>query len=354
MRVLVTGSAGFIGRYLVPELLGAGHTVVGLDNLATYGPSVHSFDADPNFEPIVGDAADVDLLRRIAADCDQIVAAAGLVGGSATFAELAYDLLATNERIIAATFDAAIDAFLEGRLERVVVLSSSLVYEAASAFPTPENATRTSPPPHSTFGFQKLSSEYFAKGAHEQYRVPYTILRLGNVVGAGERLVPHAAATAGDRRLALGNTIPELAVRILSGQDPVHITGGGSHVRPFTYAGDAAHGIRLAMESDAARNETFNISSPEATSVLDLAERIWKRVHPGEPFRFAADAVGGYDVPVRVPDTRKAKAMLGFEARTNLDAMLDEIIPWIDLELASGKLAPILSPGGPALAKVQA
>ncbi len=126
-------------------------------------------------------------MTELAADCDQVVAAAAMIGGISYFHEFAYDLLAENERILAATFDAAIAAHRDGHLERIIVVSSSMVYESATVFPTPEGAQLTSPPPISTYGFQKLASEYFAKGALEQYGLPYTIVRPFNCVGIGER-----------------------------------------------------------------------------------------------------------------------------------------------------------------------
>src|SRR5207244_1713337 len=108
--------------------------------------------------------------RELASDVDQVVAAAAMIGGISYFHEFAYDLLAENERILASTFDAAIASYRAGRLQRIIVVSSSMVYESATVFPTPEGAQRTSPPPISTYGFQKLASEYFAAGAWEQYR----------------------------------------------------------------------------------------------------------------------------------------------------------------------------------------
>jgi UDP-glucose 4-epimerase len=150
MRILVTGAAGFICGYLVPELLEAGHEVVGLDNFSKYGPLVKSYDDHPRYRFVEGDAKDVALLRELAAGCDQVVAAAAMIGGISYFHEFAYDLLAENERILAATFDAAIDARRNGHLERIVVISSSMVYESATVFPTREGAQLTSPPPIST------------------------------------------------------------------------------------------------------------------------------------------------------------------------------------------------------------
>ena len=337
MRILVTGAAGFICGYLIPELLEAGHDVVGLDNFSKYGPLAKSYDNHPSYRFVEGDAKDAALLQELARDCDQVVAAAAMIGGISYFHEFAYDLLAENERILAATFDAAIDARRSGHLERIVVISSSMVFESATVFPTPEGAQLTSPPPISTYGFQKLSSEYFAKGAWEQYELPYTILRPFNCVGIGERrALRDSDVMSGNIKLALSHVVPDLALKALQGQDPLHILGEGDQVRHYTYGGDLAQGIRTAMESPRAINEDFNLSTSTSTTVLELAEAIWRKVHgpDGKPFRYVTDPPFEHDVQRRVPDVRKARELLGFEATTTLDEMLEEVIPWIRAELA--------------------
>jgi nucleoside-diphosphate-sugar epimerase len=340
VRVLVTGAAGFINGYLVPELLDAGHEVVGLDDFSKYGRLTKSYDGHPRYRFVEGDAKDVALMTELAADVDQVVAAAAMIGGISYFHEFAYDLIAENERILAATFDAAIAAHRAGRLERIIVMSSSMVYESATVFPTPEGAELSSPPPVSTYGFQKLAAEYFAKGAWEQYRLPSTIVRPFNCVGIGERrAVRDTDVMSGNVKLALSHVVPDLVLKVLKGQDPLHILGDGSQVRHYTYGGDLAHGIRLAMESPDAVNDDFNLSTARSTTVLELAECIWHKVHAGgRPFRFVSDPPFEHDVQLRVPDVRKAKAVLGFEATTSLDSMLDEVIPWIRDELEAGRL----------------
>ncbi len=340
MRILVTGAAGFINGYLVPELLEAGHDVIGLDDFSKYGRLTKSYDDHPRYRFVEGDAKDVALLTQLAADCDQVVAAAAMIGGISYFHEFAYDLLAENERILASTFDAAIAAHRDGHLQRIVVISSSMVYESATVFPTPEGAQLTSPPPISTYGFQKLASEYFAKGALEQYGVPYTIVRPFNCVGIGERrAVRDTDIMSGNVKLALSHVVPDLVLKVLKGQDPLHILGEGNQVRHYTYGGDLAHGIRLAMESPDAVNDDFNLSTARSTTVLELAECIWSKIHgPARPFNYITDPPFEHDVQLRVPDTRKAREVLGFEASTSLESMLDEVIPWITEELEAGRL----------------
>jgi UDP-glucose 4-epimerase len=340
VRVLVTGAAGFICGYLVPELLEHGYEVIGVDNFSKYGPVRKSYDDHPRYRLVEGDAKDVDLLTELAGECDHLVAAAAMIGGISYFHEYAYDLLAENERILAATFDAAIAAHRTGRLRKITVVSSSMVFESVSTFPTPEGAQFTSPPPRSTYGFQKLASEYFARGAWEQYRLPYTIVRPFNCVGVGERrAVRDAQVMSGNIRLAMSHVVPDLVQKVLKGQDPLHILGDGNQVRHYTYGGDLARGIRICLEHEAALNEDFNLSTARSTTVRELAEIIWRKVHGTDrPLRLEHDEPYEYDVKLRIPDVRKARTLLGFEATTTLEDMLDEVIPWIRHEIEVGTL----------------
>ncbi len=330
MKILVTGSAGFINGYLVEELLGAGHSVVGVDNYSKYGRIAKSYDQHPNYRLVEGDARDADLLKELIADCDQLVASAARIGGISYFHEYAYDLLADNERITAAHFDAAIWAHKHRKLQKIVVMSSSMVFENATQFPTPESHLRQCPPPFSTYGFQKLACEYFTQGAFEQYQLPFTIIRPFNCVGIGERrAIGGREIPSGNVSLAMSHVVPDLVQKILRGQDPLHILGSGDQVRHYTYGGDLAKGIRICIEHPAALNEDFNISTPVATTVLDLAKVIWSKINGQKPFNYTSDAPYKYDVQFRSPDVSKAKHLLGYQAETSLSKMLDEVIPWI-------------------------
>lgn len=331
MKVLVTGAAGFIGGYLVEELLAADYAVVGLDNFSKYGRIEKSYDHHPRYSLVEGDAKDIALLRELAGDCDHFIAAAAMIGGITYFHAFAYDLLAENERITAAAFDAAIHAHQHGKLQKVTVLSSSMVFESASEFPTPEGAQRRSPPPRSTYGFQKLATEYFAQGALEQYQLPYTIVRPFNCVGTGERRARcDREVLSGNVKLAMSHVVPDLVQKVLKGQDPLHILGLGKQVRHYTYGGDLARGIRLCLEHPDALNQDFNLSTPAATTVLELADMIWRKINgTSKPFRYVSDPPYEYDVQVRSPDVSKAERLLSFRADTSLSEILDEVIPWV-------------------------
>ena len=340
MKILVTGSAGFINGYLVEELLQANYEIVGLDNFSKYGRAQKSYDSHPAYRFIEGDAKDVDLLKHLLDDCDHFVAAAAMIGGISYFHELAYDLLAENERITAAAFDAAVWAHRHRKLKKITVMSSSMVFENTSEFPTPEGAQRRCPPPSSTYGFQKLATEYFAKGAFEQYELPYTIVRPFNCVGIGEkRALQDRNIQSGNIKLAMSHVVPDLVQKVLKGQDPLHILGSGQQVRHYTYGGDLALGVRACMESAAALNEDFNLSTAERTTVLELAQLIWHKIRGSSvPFRYVSDPPFPYDVQERSPDVSKAKRLLGFEANTGLDEILDEVIPWVAQQVEIGSI----------------
>jgi UDP-glucose 4-epimerase len=330
-KVLVTGSAGFIGGYLVAELLAQGYQVVGLDNLSKYGSVSRSFDNNKNYELVVGDASDSELLFKLMRDCDHVIAGAALIGGISYFHQYAYDLLAKNERMMAALCDAAIATQKNGgRLRKVTYMSSSMVYESTDKWPSVEGDEMQIPPPISSYGFQKLAVEYFARAAWDQYKLPYTICRPFNCVGIGEgRAVGGAQIKSGNIDLALSHVVPDIVQKILKGQKPLHLLGNGSQIRHYTYGGDLAKGIVAAMSNPKALNEDFNLSTSVSTTVLDLAKLIWSKIKPEEEFQVTFDNPYQHDVQKRIPSTEKAKNILGFEAKTTLDEMLDEVIPWL-------------------------
>jgi nucleoside-diphosphate-sugar epimerase len=137
----------------------------------------------------------------------------------------------------------------------------------------------------------------------------------------------------------MSHVVPDLVQKVLKGQDPLHILGDGRQVRHYTYGGDLAQGIVRAMEHPLALNQDFNLSTAQSTTVLELAEKIWVRGHgPDVPFRYVTDPPYPHDVQRRVPSVDKAREILGFEATTGLDAMLDEVVPWVAQALSAGSI----------------
>lgn len=331
MKVLVTGSQGFIGSYICNELLSHGYEVIGVDNYQKYGELARPHDSHEKFRLYNINILHSDFQALVDnVQPDYIIAGAAMIGGISYFHKYAYDLMATNERILASTFDAAIRNMQNG-LKRIIVLSSSMVFENTHIYPTPETEVLTSPPPSSTYGFQKLASEFFAKGAWEQYKLPYTIVRPFNCVGIGEeKALGDSEVSSGNIKLMLSHVLPDLINKIKNGQDPVHILGSGDQIRCYTNGKDIGKAIRMIIESEQAINEDFNISIATPTSVLELAEMIWNKINPNKPFSYVSDDPFEYDVKKRVPDVSKAKDIIGFEASINLSESIDEVLEYLN------------------------
>jgi nucleoside-diphosphate-sugar epimerase len=344
-KILWTGSHGFIAGYAINKLLEEGHEVWGIDNFSKYGPLTKDYDNHPRFHFIEGDAKDAELLRRLLIENNiQIfVAGAAIIGGITMFHSLAYDLLAENEKITCAAFDACLDAYkIENSVfEKIVAISSSMVFESvANEYPTPEDAIDRHPPPFSTYGFQKLAVEYFAKGASIQYGLPYTVIRPFNAIGIGEkRALVEREIYSGNVKLAMSHVLPDIIQKIAKGQYPLRILGSGSQIRHYTYGGDLANGIYECIINPNALNDTFNLSTATGHSVIDLAKEVWKAMgkNPTE-FQVESDPPYEWDVQKRIPEVSKAREKLGVECKTPLSKALDEIIPWVTERIKLGEL----------------
>ncbi len=348
--ICITGSQGFLGGYMCREFLNAGYKVVGFDDYSKYGVVKRDYDNHPNFTLNV-----LDLSRNVpdfeVHKPDVIILAAALIGGISLFHQYAFDLIMQNELIMANCYKAILS--LTKKPERVVTISSSMVYEGADrenekleslaqmsccgpnnfyihpsqqAWPSSESQVEDFPPPVSTYGGQKLMCEYWAKGAWEQYKIPYTIIRPFNAVGLGEEKSSFdCEVTSGDIKLLMSHVLPDLMNKALRGQKPLRILGDGKQSRCLTHGKDIARGIRLAAESEAGLNNSFNISTPRETTIMELAKLVWEKVNPSEPFQVAHDTPYEHDVQRRAPDVSKAQNLLGFEAQVTLEESIDEL-----------------------------
>lgn len=340
-KILITGSQGFIGSYLCAELLANNYEVVGIDNFSKYGRISRPHDKHPNFTLVEGDAKKLgfhledyayknDLNSSDFKSFDYIIALAAKIGGISYFHEFAYDLFTENEKILASTCDFARDHNEIKPLERLVVISSSMVYESTQTFPTFEEDIQMIPMPISSYGRQKLTSEWWVEALEAQYRIPYTIIRPFNCVGIGEEdSIEEHEITSGNVKLLMSHVLPDLINKCLKGQDPLRILGKGNQVRAFTNGKDIARGIRIAMESEQGINNDFNISTSVGTSVLELAQKVWKRINPDKPFRCEHDPAYEHDVQFRLPDISKAREVLGFEAKITLDESINEVLEYM-------------------------
>jgi UDP-glucose 4-epimerase len=311
-RVLVTGGAGTIGAAVVRRLV---------DDPAW---EVRVSDERPApawmreaCEVQTGDLRDPSVARAAAAGCGHVIHLAAIVGGIANFHRLPHTLLEVNNGLYNSVFRAALDE----PVERLVYVSSSMVFERATEFPTTEGHVLHCPAPRSAYGFSKLAGEVYCRALHDEHGLPYTICRPFNAYGPGE--LP-------DAEPGIAHAVPDLIRKVLSGQRPLQIFGSGEQTRTLTHVDDIAAGIVAAMAHPAAENEDFNVSASEEITIAQLAARIWEACGE-DPAELELEHLPSFEVDVqrRWPSVEKARRMLGWEARVDLSDGLAATVDWL-------------------------
>jgi UDP-glucose 4-epimerase len=313
-RVLVTGAAGTIGTAVVRRLLAGdeGWEVRIADHRE---PPQWMRDGA---EWVDGDLRDGNVAARAVRGCTHVIHLAAIVGGIANFHKLPLTLTEVNNALTGAVVHAAVDE----RVERVTYVSSSMVFERAFEFPTTEAHVEVCPPPHSAYGFSKLSGEVYVRAAREQHGLRSTICRPFNAYGPGERP---------DRdEPGIAHMVPDVIAKVLAGQRPLEIFGSGQQTRTLTHVDDIADGVVTATASPAAENEAFNISAAEELTVAEIAQRIWVACgkHPAD-FELTHLPTFEVDVVRRWPSVSKARDLLGWEARISLEQGLADTVAWL-------------------------
>jgi len=311
-RVLVTGGAGTIGAAVVRRLLAdPDHEVRVSDQREApqwmrEGCEVHT-----------GDLRSPDQARAATKGCAQVIHLAAIVGGIANFHKLPYTLTEVNN----ALYNGVVGAAIESDVERFVYVSSSMVFERAELFPTPEEYLPECPVPVSAYGFSKLTGEVYVRAAHDEHGLPFTICRPFNAYGPGE--LP-------DAEPGIAHAVPDLIEKVLSGQRPLEIFGSGEQTRTLTHVDDIADGIVTAMSSPAGLNEDFNISASRELTVAEIARIIWEACgEDAAEFELEHLPTFAVDVQRRWPSVEKARTLLGWEARIGVEEGVAATVEWL-------------------------
>jgi len=320
---VVTGGCGFIGSAVVGLLAERGYSLRVIDDLSKAESRVERVGSPGQVEFIQQDLTDADRTRELFEGFDVCVNLAAKIGGIGYFHRHPAEILSDNNKIYSSTFEAA----MKVGMERMVYVSSSMVFESTDRFPSKETDVDRIPVPLSAYGFSKLVGEWYCRSFWKQHKLPFTIIRPFNAYGINE--------APGDE-IGYAHVIPDLVKKMLEGQDPLELLGDGKQTRCFTHVSDIAHGLVTAMESSAAVNEDFNISSPEELSILDLARQLHELCCPGKPFRVAFVEGFEHDIARRVPDVEKARRLLNWQARHRLADKMPEVVGWIRDHLAAG------------------
>jgi UDP-glucose 4-epimerase len=254
---------------------------------------------------------------RAMSGCTHLIHLAAIVGGIANFHKLPHTLLEVNAGLYNSVFHAA----LEERLERLLYVSSSMVFERATVFPTPEEHVRDCPAPWSAYGFSKLAGEAWCRALNDEHGLTYTICRPFNAYGPGE--LP-------DAEPGIAHAVPDLIRKVLSGQRPLEIFGSGEQTRTLTHVDDIADGIVTALGHPAAENEDFNISASDERTIADVARIVWEACGR-DPSEFELRHLPSFEVDVqrRWPSVEKAERLLGWRAQVDLEAGIADTVRWL-------------------------
>ena len=308
-RFLITGGAGFIGTTLARRLVDA-NEVVAVDNLHRDALSTTDLADHANFTLVQGDVLDDGLVRELAAGSTHIVHCAAIAGVDAVLESpvrtMRVNLIGTYNVLEAAV--ATLDT-----VERFVDFSTSEVF-GTHAFRVTEGQVSTIGnvgEARWTYAVSKLAGEHMAHAYHDELGLPTVTVHPFNVYGPGQ---------------IGGGAIRAFIQTALAGRDLV-VRGDGSQIRAWTYVDDMVDGVLLCLEHPAAAGQSFNIGNPRsAVTIYDLAQRVRRLMNA--PVGIVFEPHTSPDVELRIPSVEKAREVLGWEPRVELDEGLARTIAW--------------------------
>lgn len=319
-KFLVTGGAGFIGSEITRQLTDSGQFVRVADNLSKKDAQI---DKRAQFERV--DLTNPTETEKVFEGIDICINAAAKIGGIGYFHKYPATILSENNKIYSSTFEAAI----KSKIKRMVYISSSMVFESATKFPSREEDISEIPPPVSSYGFSKLTGEWYCRSFWDQFGLAYSIVRPFNAYGINE--FP-------EREIGYAHVIPDLVRKILSGQYPLELLGNGQQIRCFTHVKDVASGIIAVAQNHKGKNEDFNIGSDKEIKMIDLAEKIWNLMEIKKPVKVKFIPGFKFDIKRRVPNIQKVKKMINWEPKVKFSEGLMEVINWLKEQKSQGKL----------------
>ena len=308
-RIVITGGAGFIGTTLARRLVDE-NEVVAVDNLHRDTLGGTNLADHPNFRLVQGDVLDPAGLTEIVSGATHVVHCAGIAGVD-TVLESPVRTMRVN---VIGTYN-VLEAALSSRdtIERLVDFSTSEVF-GQHAFNVHEAHVTTIGSVGEarwTYAVSKLAGEHMAHAYHSELGLPTTSVRPFNVFGP---------------RQIGGGAIRAFIEAALAGGD-LTIHGDGSQIRAWCYVDDMVDGALLALESPNAVGESFNIGNARsAVTIHDLAQRVQRLT--GCSGEIVFQALHYTDVELRIPNVDKARELLGFEAKVDLDEGLERTIAW--------------------------
>ncbi|MGH9348933.1 MAG: NAD-dependent epimerase/dehydratase family protein [Vicinamibacterales bacterium] len=321
MRALITGGAGFIGSHLAEHLLGQGHQVLVLDNLSTGSiENIAHLKGRTGFDYTIDSVSNGPLVAEMIDRSDVVFHLAAAVGVK-LIVEQPVHTIETNVHGTEVVLKHA-----SKKKKLVFIASTSEVYGKSADVPFREDADvvlGATVKHRWAYACSKLLDEFLALAYWKERRLPVVIVRLFNTVG------PRQTGQ-------YGMVLPTLVRQALTGE-PITVFGDGTQSRSFTYVGDVVDALAALASDGRAVGQVFNIGSTEEITIGDLAARVRRLTGTRSAIRFIpydeAYEAGFEDMPRRVPDIARIKALIGFEPRVPLDDIIRRVVEYMSLEL---------------------
>lgn len=297
--IFITGGAGFIGSALVGRLLDD-NCIIIYDNLSRDSLKNRPWKTHPNLKLIEGDVLDFEQMRSAMQGAGLIVHCAAIAGID-TVIKSPVTTMRVNMIGSANVLEAAASL---PHCERVVCFSTSEVFgqHAFRSAETDNTVMGQVGEARWTYAVSKLAAEHLAIAYYQEKWLPTTVVRPFNVYGPGQ---------VGEGALR------SFVLRALR-NEPIEIHGDGTQIRAWCYVDDMVDGILLAMEHPKAVGESFNIGNQRAVvTIYGLANTVVRALNSDSPITFIRKDY--IDVELRVPSVRKARELLGFEAKVDLE-----------------------------------
>lgn len=312
MKVLVTGSEGSLMQWVIPKLIDDGHEVTGVDNFFRYGRS----ERDRDYEFVEGDLTDENLVKDVLRDKDVVIQAAARIFGVKGFHKYPADIL--NRDVV---LHQHIMWHAKDQVQKVVYISSSMVYERCETVPSYEEEVDEQRVPYTDYGLSKLVGERLCRAFKQQYGLDYTIWRPFNIITPLEE--------AEDEQ-GIAHVFADFIQRLLiEKSNPMPILGDGEQIRCFTWIDDVASAIAAYLMDPRTSGEAFNLGNPHPTKMKELAQKIFDLGQekgfgiPGDKLEFDHQPIYGDDVRIRIPAIEKARSVLSWEPTVTLDEALE-------------------------------
>lgn len=307
-KIFITGGAGFIGSTLIGRLI-RNNKIIVYDNLDRNALEEKAYSNHPNLTLVKGDILDLVLLENSIKDVQFVVHAAAIAGIDNTVKNpvntMRVNMLGTANILEAVRKVGSVERFMDFSTSEVFGSHAFKVDEGC------ETVTGAVGEARWTYAVSKLAGEHLTHAYHRQYGLQTVTVRPFNIYGPGQ----------------IGEGAIQIFIRKALKNEDIYIFGDGNQIRAWCYVDDMVDGILLALMHPRAIGESFNIGNARAvTTIYGLAQAVCRILDSKSKIVFR-DPLSA-DIELRIPSVQKAKQLIGYQAKVDLDEGVRRTAAW--------------------------